>query len=203
VCPIYKDSQPDPDPKLRKGFCQRPQKSAWLFTLNGQRSPTITVGDNQNLLLRIGNLSANVAYWLELQNESTGKTLPLTVLSLDGVVPARPSDPKHAKIPVDAFDVNDLPLMPASRAEIYVRNDNQDPPHSGEQVYILRTKGLDAGSDVWPEIQLARVVLRPTKAVSSIALALNAPIGAGDHGREGNCRKEICRAVERGLETLV
>jgi hypothetical protein len=29
------------------------------------------------------------------------------------------------------------------------------------------------------------------------------PSGAGDHGREGNCRKEICRAVERGLETLV
>jgi hypothetical protein len=43
-------------------------------------------------------------------------------------------------------------------------------------VYILRTKGLDAGSDLWPEIQLARVVLKPTKAVSSIALALNAPI---------------------------
>jgi uncharacterized protein (DUF1810 family) len=40
---------------------------------------------------------------------------------------------------------------------------------------------------------------------------LNHPIlrdpSAGDHGREGNCRKEICRAVERGerslLETLV
>ena len=177
-CPVWKDSQPDYDPKLRKGFCQRPEepKSAWLFTLNGQRFPTITVGDNQNLLLRIGNLSANVAYWLELKNESTGKTLPLTVLSLDGVVPASPVDPGHSKIPVDAFDVNDLLLMPASRAEIYVRND-KDPPHSDEQVYILRTKGLDAGSDTWPEIQLARVVLKPAaQAVSRIALALNAPI---------------------------
>jgi len=189
-CPVYKDSQLDPDPKLRKGFCQRAQKSAWLFTLNGQRFPTITVEANQNLLLRIGNLSANVAYWLELYNESTGKTLPLTVLSLDGVVPARPVDPKRAKIPVDAFAVNDLLLMPASRAEIYVRNDDQDPPHSDEQVYILRTKGLDAGSDQWPEIQLARVVLKPTIAVSSIALALNAPIGqirvklAGPSGKE-------------------
>jgi FtsP/CotA-like multicopper oxidase with cupredoxin domain len=190
-CPVYKDSQPDPDPdpKLRKGFCQRihdpadpkrDRNSAWLFTLNGQRFPTITVEDNQNLLLRIGNLSANVAYWLELCKENTlcktGETLPLTVLSLDGVVPASPVDPQRAKIPVDAFAVNDLLLMPASRAEIYVRNDNQDPPHPDEQVYILRTKGLDAGSDQWPEIQLARVVLKPTKAVSSIALALNAPI---------------------------
>ena len=179
-CPVWKDSQWNSDPKLRKGFCQLAQKSAWLFTLNGQRFPTITVEDNQNLLLRVGNLSANVAYWLELCKENTpcktGETLPLTVLSLDGVVPARPADPGHAKIPVDAFDVNDLLLMPASRAEIYVRND-KDPPHSDEQVYILRTKGLDAGSDQWPEIQLARVVLKPAaQAVSRIALALNAPI---------------------------
>ena len=121
----------DTDPKLRKGFCQRDRDSAWLFTLNGQRFPTITVEDNQNLLLRIGNLSANVAYWLELCKENTlcktGETLPLTVLSLDGVVPASPVDPQRAKIPVDAFAVNDLLLMPASRAEIYVRNDNRDP----------------------------------------------------------------------------
>lgn len=187
-CPIYKDSQP----KLGKGFCQPgTQKSAWLFTLNGQRFPTITVEDKQNLLLRIGNLSANVAYWLELYNESTGKTLPLTVLSLDGVVPARPVDPKRAKIPVDAFAVNDLLLMPASRAEIYVRNDDQDPPHSDEQVYILRTKGLDAGSDQWPAILLARVVLKPTKAVSSIALALNAPIGQIRVQLAGPGKKEL------------
>jgi FtsP/CotA-like multicopper oxidase with cupredoxin domain len=192
-CPVWRDSKWNSDPMLRKGFCQRKKldgtgdedkDSAWLFTLNGQRFPTIIVEANQNLLLRIGNLSANVAYWLELGlckselcNETTGKTLPLTVLSLDGVVPAKPVDPEHAKIPVDAFAVNDLLLMPASRAEIYVRNDNQDPPHSDKQVYILRTKGLDVGSDVWPEIQLARVVLEPTQAVSSIALALNVPIG--------------------------
>ena len=39
--------------------------------------------------------------------------------------------------------------MPASRAEIYVRNDSA---HADTKVYILRTKGLDAGLDVWPEI---------------------------------------------------
>ena len=182
-CDVWNGSQWNSDPKLRKGFCQpnKDEKSALLFTLNGQRFPTITVGDNQNLLLRIGNLSANVTHWLELCKENTpcktgqtpAQTLPLTILSLDGVVPAKPIDPRHAGIPVDAFDVNDLLFMSASRAEIYVRNDT---PHSNEQVYFLRTKGLDVGSDLWPEIQLARVVLKPTKAVSGIALALNAPI---------------------------
>jgi hypothetical protein len=38
---------------LRKGFCQFDKDSAWLFRLNGQRFPTITVAENQNLLLEL------------------------------------------------------------------------------------------------------------------------------------------------------
>jgi FtsP/CotA-like multicopper oxidase with cupredoxin domain len=174
-CGVWKkgDTEPSSDPSLRKGFCQRTKDSAWLFTLNGQRFPTITVGDGRNLLLRMGNLSPNVAYWLELKSERRGDVFPLTILSLDGVVPAAPVDPAQTPTPVAAFDVNDLLMMPATRAEIYIRNDNKLP--HGEQVYILRTKGVDAGTDQWPEIQLARIVLRPSKASSSVQLALNAP----------------------------
>jgi len=54
---------------LRTGFCQSEPGSAWLFTLNGQRFPTITVEGDRNLLLRIGNVSANLGYWLELKKE--------------------------------------------------------------------------------------------------------------------------------------
>src|SRR5262249_47766824 len=99
------------DPRLREGFCQRDPDSAWLFTLNGQRFPTITIEGGQTLLLRLGNLSSNVAYWLEL--EHGGKKIPMAVLTLDGVVPAKPAPPERAKIPVDALEVNDLLLMPA------------------------------------------------------------------------------------------
>jgi hypothetical protein len=60
---------------------------------------------------------------------------------VDGVVPARPVDLEGAKIPADVLPVNDLLLMPASRAEIYVRND-LEPLHSDTQVLILRTKGV-------------------------------------------------------------
>src|SRR5262249_15205010 len=175
-CAVWKKggSEPDPDERLRKGFCQRAKDSAWLFTLNGQRFPTITVDGNSNLLLRIGNVSANIAYWLELYNEADGTVLPLTLLSLDGVVPQKPASPSGAKIPVEAFDVKDLLLMPASRAEIYVRNDNK--LHRDSQVFILRTKGHDAGTDQWPAIQLARVVLKPNSRTSTIVVALNAPV---------------------------
>ena len=35
---------------------------------------------------------------------------------------------------------------------------------------------MDAGSDLWPEIQLARIVLKPNAKRSFIAVALNAPV---------------------------
>jgi FtsP/CotA-like multicopper oxidase with cupredoxin domain len=178
-CGVWKpdDSGLDKDnAKIRTGFCQRDRNSAWLFTLNGQRFPTITVEGKQNLLVRLANLSANVAYWLELYDEADGKTiLPLTLLSLDGVVPARPVRPEQANKPIRAFDVNDVLLMPASRAEIYIRNDEK--PHTTRQVYVLRTKGLhDIGGDEWPEIQLARIVLEPNAEANKVEVALNAAV---------------------------
>lgn len=161
------------DPKLRRGFCQRDLHTAWLFTLNGQRFPTVTVDSGTNTLLRIGNVSANIGYWLEMYNESDGTVLPLTVLSLDGIVPAKPVSPAQARQPVQAIDLKDLLLMPASRVEIYVRNDEL--PHAGRQVYVLRTKDLRGlGSDEWPEIQLARIVLEPNTLTSKVVTGLNA-----------------------------
>jgi hypothetical protein len=121
------------DPKLRLGYCQRDPTSAWLFTLNGQRYPDITIDGGQNVLLRIGNLSPNVAYWLELYNATDGSVLPLTILSLDGVVPAKPVPPQQADKPIQAFSVNNLLMMPAMRAEVYLRNDLT--PHAQTQIY--------------------------------------------------------------------
>jgi FtsP/CotA-like multicopper oxidase with cupredoxin domain len=162
------------NPKLRLGFCQRDSDSAWLFTLNGQRFPTISVAGGQNELIRMGNLSSNIGYWLELYKEADGTPVPLTLLSVDGVVPARPA-PENAGKPAEAVKVDNLLLMPASRAEIYVRND--DKPHTAPQVFILRTKGLrNIGNDEWPEIQLARIVLEPNAVASQILVALNAVV---------------------------
>jgi FtsP/CotA-like multicopper oxidase with cupredoxin domain len=163
---------------LRKGFCQFDKEALWLFTLNGQRFPTITVAENHNLLLRIGNVSANVAYWLELYNEANpSEVLPLTIVSVDGVVPAKPVSSADSKIPVDAFDLPNLLLMPASRAEIYVRNDGK--VHKKSEFWVLRTKGLQglqAGIDHWPEVQLARIELKPNSFTSPIPVGLNAPV---------------------------
>jgi FtsP/CotA-like multicopper oxidase with cupredoxin domain len=200
-CGVWTKGVPDfTHPDLRQGFCQRSEKTVWLFTLNGQRFPTITVEGGHNLLLRIGNLSANVAYWLELKKEgapTNADPLPLTILSVDGVVPARPVDPQDATLPVDASNVPNLLLMPSSRAEIYVRNDvetaKSNDTAQGPQVYILRTKGPDMHSDHWPEIQLARIELKPNTKKSATLLALNAPI---EHIRSFKARAALPRAFE-------
>lgn len=175
-CGVWKPdgSGPNPDPTLRTGFCQRNKDTALLFTVNGQRYPTITIEEDKNLLLRLGNLSANIPYWLELRNETDGTILPITILSLDGVVPAMPIAPGQAQKPVQAVNYDDVLMMPAMRAEIYVRNDEK--PHTTQQVYILKSKKHAVGTDEWPEIQLARIVLEPNAATSKVLVALNAAI---------------------------
>lgn len=158
------------------GFCQRTQDTAFLYTVNGQRFPTITVEAGQNLLLRTGNLSSNLPYWLELQGAdgTDGKVLPLTLLSIDGVVPAAPVVAGQSQKPVLALNDNNLLLMPAARAEIYVRNDEK--PHTERQVYILRTKTQKVSTETWPEIQLARIVLEPNAVASKTLVSLNVPV---------------------------
>lgn len=173
-CGVWKADGTGPylDPTLRTGFCQREKDKALLFTVNGQRYPTITVEGGKNLLLRLGNLSANIPYWLELRNENEADTKPLrmTILSLDGVVPAIPIAPGQAQKPVQAVDYDDVLMMPATRAEIYVRNDDK---RLTQQVYILKSKKHTIGTDEWPEIQLARIVLEPNATASNVAIGLN------------------------------
>jgi FtsP/CotA-like multicopper oxidase with cupredoxin domain len=171
ACKAWDGSKLSDNPELRLGFCQSDNDNARLFTLNGQRYPTIRVKKSENLLVRIGNLSANIGYDLELKPTGGAPALKLTVLSVDGVVPAWPVTPDQSNTPVAAIAYPDLLLMPASRAEFYIRNDQK----REEQHYILRTKGVqNIGKDEWPEIQLAEIILEKNDITSEVQVALNA-----------------------------
>jgi len=63
---ILRRSRDKNPPGLQEGFCQRKQRFTSGCLLNGRRfqNPR-TVKDGKIYLLRLGNLSANVAYWLE------------------------------------------------------------------------------------------------------------------------------------------
>lgn len=170
-CSAWDGKSLSDNPAFRLGFCQRDPGTAWLFTLNGQRYPTIHVKKGENLLVRMGNVSSNVGYDLELTEKGNAPPLQLTVLSLDGVVPGRPLAPDQANTPVAALSYPDILLMPASRAEFYIRND--ETVHE-EWHYVLRTRGIrDIGNDEWPEIQLAEIVLEKNDKTSEVKVALN------------------------------
>jgi FtsP/CotA-like multicopper oxidase with cupredoxin domain len=201
-CKVWRSAQDpgDPNAKLRKGYCQQAQDKAWLFTVNGQRFPTIKVEGGKNLLLRLGNLSSNVVYWLELYNEQNdSEKEKLLLLGIDGVVPAKPvlADPNRQ--PVRATAVEDLVFMPASRAEILIRNDCLRPRAT---TYVLRTKGVVAGrfsngnADRWPEIQLMRIELAPSTVSCTEDIALNAVAERHEFAATGQ-RRDDRRAVTK------
>lgn len=177
---------PAPDPQDRRGYCRSPEDDdkIWLYTINGQRYPTIRIASGRNHLWRVANLSASVTYELEVVPDPPERGDPLTfdLLSVDGVVPAKPVPEPDAvraeDIPVAASQHTSILLMPAGRADIYVRNDGGS---EAERNYVLRTTGLHTGAspedgDTWPEIRLARIVLEPTPGpAEALPVALNTP----------------------------
>jgi FtsP/CotA-like multicopper oxidase with cupredoxin domain len=129
----------------------------WLFTINGQRYPRITIGAGRNHLWRIANLSATVTYIIELLDRR--KPVPFEVTSVDGVVAGSAAAQNGS---VSGIKRTTLLLMPAGRAEILVRNDGSNP--GPDRNLVLQTRGLNTGpsGDTWPRVNLAEVHLAKT-----------------------------------------
>ncbi len=149
---------------------------SWMFTVNGQFLPDVTVGANRNQLWRIANLSASLTYVLELTDTGTpdpsAGLVQLCVISLDGVVTgstaptcsgqtAKASSARYDNV---GFGVKQLLLMPGSRAEIFLAYN--DLATEQARTLFLRTAGLNMGNsdpatqgDVWPPMTLARVMV--------------------------------------------
>jgi hypothetical protein len=134
--------------------------------------------------LRLANLSPSATYVISLRDPS-GNAVQFDLISVDGVVPGVPKD--GSAQPVDhpeARKITTLLLMPASRAEIFIGNDQGD---ASERHLVLRTDGKDTSSptkpgagDPWPQINLAEVILEGTPS----AVAGAAPIGLNEYVAE-------------------
>lgn len=185
LCQPSSDGVSVPPLEQRYGYCQSPkdQSQIWLFTVNGQRFPTIRVPSGRNKLLRLANLSASATYVISLRAPS-GNAVPFDLISVDGVVPGVPQDASVQDHP-EALKITTLLFMPASRAEIFIANDQGD---ASERQLVLRTDGKDTSvpsrpglaGDQWPQINLASVILEGSPA----AVASVAPIGLNEYVTE-------------------
>lgn len=158
LCGDFDPDHPGRPPRgtiLGDGFCARPQPglsrhSVWLFTVNGQWMPDLTLRPGRHTLLRVANLSANVSHVLE-----TGESM--RVLALDGALGGTPA----AEGPGVVADR--ILLLPGARAEILLGGAGP------ARVLTLRTAGLatarerdadgELQGDVWPALALARIAL--------------------------------------------
>ncbi|MDB5377155.1 MAG: hypothetical protein JWR00_1601 [Rubritepida sp.] len=163
LCGTFDPDHPGTAPEgslLGDSFCARPQEgmgrhSVWLFTVNGQWMPDITLRPGRYALLRVANLSANVTHVLE-----TGE--PMRVLALDGALGGEPA-PNGPGVVADR-----ILLLPGARAEILMGG------AGAARVLTLRTAGLatarerdadgELQGDVWPAMALARIAV-PAQAV--------------------------------------
>ncbi len=144
------------------------QDTVWLFTINGQHNPDITMQPGRNQIWRVANLSSSLTYLLVLVDDDTGQEQSMTVLALDGLLAgtSKPGD-KGLRAGVQ---LKEILLMPASRAEVLIVNKGgQDGRH-----FTLRTLGITTGptGDPWPRIDLAHVVMPPRRPPAQAAAAI-------------------------------
>jgi FtsP/CotA-like multicopper oxidase with cupredoxin domain len=137
----------------------------WIFSVNGQVYPTITVGDRGDVW-RITNASADVSYLLKLIDDGSRKALPFHVVATDGVGTALPMGmPIQGAMPAiqkvrgcendGAICTTELLVMPASRVEVFV------PPQDGSSKTATLQQasyGTGPAGDSWPMANLAKVV---------------------------------------------
>ena len=159
----------------------------WLFTVTGQLDPTMTVPQGRTLW-RVANLSANVSYVLKLCDadsackDRTSGLHPMTVVTVDGVETGSRSIPNGPT--TLGVEVDRLLMMPASRAAIFIRND--EAPLAARH-WQLRNESLDTGpgpivagvptetGDTWPNMALAEVRLEGSGAAAAAQMRAAAP----------------------------
>lgn len=147
----------------------------WFHTINGQVYPDIAVNGN-GAIWRIVNSAGSRSYNLSLEPEGGGNTIPLQVLSIDGITidsnqaanlaalqaqlgrkmeVFRCPDPPGAR-EGSAVCTRQIRMMPSSRVSVRVVNDQ-----AAARKAVLRTDVYDTGpgGDKWPAIDLAMVRL--------------------------------------------
>jgi FtsP/CotA-like multicopper oxidase with cupredoxin domain len=161
----------------------------WLFTVNGQLRPHITVSSGRHHVWRVANMGANMTHRLQLVINEAGVLLPvpMQVLSNDGVAVSQRNRSRSSvrrgdiRQPENAW-AEPMLLMPAARTELLVDMDAvcrayaakamSCPRHKTIKAYLVswgmrtgteKADGTPVG-DTWPTKVLADVSFVATSA---------------------------------------
>ena len=141
----------------------------WIFSINGQVFPTISVVHGNGEVWRITNTSGSRAYDLQLI-DNAGKALPVQVLAVDGVSlessasAAVISERLNGRVKLvscgdrsnpGAVCATSIKMYPSSRVEIWVSSRQAEKTSSATLVSQMVVTGEDA--DHWPATKLATV----------------------------------------------
>ncbi|XUM24275.1 multicopper oxidase family protein [Bradyrhizobium oligotrophicum S58] len=189
ACFTQVDDPDHPGQKLTQG---------WLFTLNGQVYPKISLGSGEQQIWRMANASADMTYDLALVETTTGRPLRVQILARDGVAAVAEGNGSDGTAggPIMAERIL---LMPGSRIEIGVdrataegRFDGGEPLEARLRSYGYFTGETAGFGDSWPAVDLAAVSFAkepnpPPAALESMVRTqarLNRPMAAAGEPRK-------------------
>jgi FtsP/CotA-like multicopper oxidase with cupredoxin domain len=199
----------------------------WYMTVNGQVFPTIPIASADGEIWRIGTGAGSVSWDLQLVDDTTGKPMTVQLTAIDGVAVHLPQDTTAGSMvrmaggrfkvvacpdataigSVVPVCVNELVMMPSSRAELWVTYRNA----SGKVVSApsgasatLKMIGLTMGSgDGWPAADLAKVTFASgQRKLTSKQVVVSGPTdAAGTRGAGGifNSGGSVLGALTAGV----
>jgi FtsP/CotA-like multicopper oxidase with cupredoxin domain len=148
----------------------------WVYPINGQVYPTLTVGMPTGQIWRLVNASSNTTYDLQLYLPNEQRQMAMQVLWVDGVNVGTGASAAQQKAHASMLDPINCPsglggtglcttrvhIMPAMRAELWIGYRDASGalvPNPAPTPVILRTPGYNTGpvGDNYPAIDLAKV----------------------------------------------
>ncbi|MEJ0045543.1 MAG: multicopper oxidase domain-containing protein [Rhodospirillales bacterium] len=157
-----------PNGGTRRGECQGIDETGggkWVFTVNGVEYPVMHVPAGRMQIWRIVNASPSVSYRLSIEplGHPGNGSLPFQILARDGV--------GVRQVHGQAEMHSQFLMMPATRIEIAI----PAPPAGGayelhNSSASMAANGNDSGN-VWPSIDLARIVWGKPESASAQAAA--------------------------------
>jgi FtsP/CotA-like multicopper oxidase with cupredoxin domain len=186
-----------PDQPPSRGACFS-GANGWLFTVNGQLYPNITIKDGGKEIWRIANTSADMTYDLALVERGTARPLRMQLLARDGVAAAQ--EGSNGPILVER-----LLLMPSARVEVAIDRNTSEGLFDDAQTLeaTLKSYGYYTGGDAWPAVDLASVLFEPAEPPTSTAPRVSSPDTTATSG-EPRLPREIRKpALLKKFEPMV